>query len=196
MQIEDQSLEGKAATSGALRYSGEAGSHLPELDADALRDAARILTKKKSSMLHKVTGGAATKIDFANMNDEINLSASGRGTGQLRTQLRITGTPRDYMDAVMLHAVACQEEAITTALERSFHTRGCKSLPVPDAMAVGLCVTAVAAEICRNSGVWARPMLTQRLAAGRQVKQAAARKPHAKGQPTLWQCLKVKPIIS
>lgn len=134
-----------------LGYGGEADSHLPQLDIDALRGAAQSLTKKKSSMLHKVTGGAATKINFAKLNDEINLSASGRGTGQLRIQLGITGTPRDYMDPVMLHAVACQEEAITAALEWSVYTGGCKSLPVPDAMAVGLCVTAVAGEICRNS---------------------------------------------
>lgn len=193
-QIEHKSPEGQPATSDALICCGEADSDPHHLDLDALRDAAQDLTKKKSSVLQKVTGGAATKNDFAKLNNAIKHGASGRGTRKLRAQVGITGTPRDYMDPLMLHAVACQEEAIAAALEWSVCTEACKSLPVPDAIAIGLRVTDAAGEICRNSGVWGRPMLTQRVTASRRVKQAAGRS-HTKGQTTLWHCLRVKSVI-
>ena len=194
MQREQQSPEGQSETVDASICCGEADCHLPPFDVDALREAAQSLTKKKSSMLQQVTGGAATKKDFAKLNDAINRSASGRGTRKLRAQVGKAGTPRDYMDPLMLHAVACQEEAIAGALEVSFCTKGRRSLRVADAIAVGLRVTAAAGVICRNSGVWDLQMRTQRVTANRQVKQAAGRS-RTKRQPTLLHFLRVKPVI-
>lgn len=148
------------------------------------RDDARELNKAKSGALHRVTGGKAGGWTYARVNDAINRGVTGRSTKVLREQLKIRGTPRNRMGAAMLGAVAYQEGAIESLLERTFEGRG-GFLKDGEASAVALGVTEKAHEFCKGTGGFALPMLEHDPPTVRAVQRALAQKKPSERQRTL-----------
>ena len=138
--VDDKTVE--AAFPGLLKWHAKRGEGRRE-------------TKNKNVVLQKVTGNKASGGHFGEMNDAINLGATGKRTQQLRVQAGWTAkckkTPRDRMQHANLCLIAYQEEMVPEAMEQAYEREG-RELTLREAMDVGLQVSDRVKACCEETG--------------------------------------------
>ena len=183
--VDDKTVE--AAFPGLLKWHAKRGEGRRE-------------TKNKNAVLQKVTGNKASGGHFGEMNDAINLGATGRRTQQLRVQAGWTAkckkTPRDRMQHANLCLIAYQEEMVPEAMEQAYEHEG-RELTVREAMEAGLQVSDRVKACCEETGGDRLPLLQHAPPTLQRVKQVLALPaPKAKQQNILeWASLKTMPAL-
>ena len=183
--VDDKTVE--AAFPGLLKWHAKRGEGRRE-------------TKNKNVVLQKVTGNRASGGHFGEMNDAINLGATGRRTHQLRVQAGWTAkckkTPRDRMQHANLCLIAYQEEMVPEAMEQAYEHEG-RELTVREAMEAGLQVSDRVKACCEETGGDRLPLLQHAPPTLQRVKQVLALPaPKPKQQNILeWASLKTMPAL-
>ena len=183
--VDDKTVE--AAFPGLLKWHAKRGE-------------GRLETKNKNAVLQKVTGNRASGGHFGEMNDAINLGATGRRTHQLRVQAGWTAkckkTPRDRMQHANLCLIAYQEEMVPEAMEQAYEREG-RELTVREAMEAGLQVSDRVKACCEETGGDRLPLLQHAPPTLQRVKQVLALPaPKPKQQNILqWASMKTMPAL-
>lgn len=183
--VDDKTVE--AAFPGLLKWHAKRGEGRRE-------------TKNKNAVLQKVTGNKASGSHFGEMNDAINLGATGKRTQQLRVQAGWTAkckkTPRDRMQHANLCLIAYQEEMVPEAMEQAFEREG-RELTVREAMEVGLQVSDRVKACCEETGGDRLPLLQHAPPTVERVKEVLALPALKPKQQNIlqWASLKTMPAL-
>ena len=169
------------------------------LEWHAKRGEGRRETKNKNAVLQQATGNKAAGGHFGEMNDAINLGATGRRTQQLRVQAGWTAkckrTPRNRMQHANLCLIAYQEmvpEAMLQAREREG-----RELTVREAVDVGLQISDRVKACCEGTGGDRLPLLQHTPPTVERVKEVLALPALKPRQQNVlqWASLKTMPAL-